>query len=360
MTDKPRFKLEDLSIDEGSLVDEGDNPEAHIKLFKLAPTSKAEAPVFAARTTAEILAERAFSDDFWKLRCAYVDSVQGILAMVEPSQMGGALDRTTSEFTSAVGELIASVGKLSSSFAAKLRGAMEQIKVAAAADPDSGAITKAVAALDGYAPDNMEDNVSQKNATPPALKTADEIIAALPDDQRAAIVAQLDAAKASEASAKADAEKARAEVSKAAADEAAVMSAALTKRLADTEATLAKMKDEALTAQFVAKAKEIGAGPTEDVATLLKSAFGRDPKEGELLERTLRALATQVRKGALFSVVGSDSRDGATDAEGRLDAEAKKIADAEKATYAVAYKRACERNPALAREAITKSRVVGE
>lgn len=359
---KPRFKLEDLSIDEGSLVGEGDNPEAHIRLFKLRAD---EATVstdkeYEPRTMGAILAEREFSDRFWTLRCAYTDSIGSILAASEHDKMGALLTKTTAEFSAAVGDLIASIAKLSPMTAARARAAVESLKVACAAEPAavSGEIHKAAASLDAFAPTKpQEDNVS-KNATttaPTALvaKTAEEILAALPEEQRAVIAAQLDAAKVA-------ADKALADAEKVAAEKAAAEQTSMAKRLADTEAALAKMKDDALTQTYLAKAKEIGAGDVNEIAMLLKGAFGRDPKEGEILERNLRAMAAQARKGALFAVAGSDSTAGADSPEARLEVEAKKIAAEKGVTFHVAYKMAMDANDSLARAAVRRAAVVNE
>lgn len=391
---EPRFRLHDLSIDEGSLVDSGDNPEAHIKLFKLKDTacmtkpdvdpnassskpssapaarpSKRDAeprkdsheyPQGMVRTTAEILAEREFHSAFCDLRWAYQDSVGSILAMVEPAKMGALLTRTTDEFTAVVGELIASVGKMAPAAKQAVTDALEKLKAACAVEPAEarGEITRAVAALDGLAPKKTtEDHVSQKSSTTaPAAKTVDEILAALPEADRAAVKESLDAA----AKATADAEAVKVEATKQATAKADAEKADLAKRVSDAEATIAKMKDEKLTAEFTAKAREIGAGDVADVAMLLKSAHARDPKEGEVLERILRAQAAQVRKGALLTVVGSDAGGGADSPEARLEVEAKKIAEAEKCSYHVAYGKALDRNAELARAAIRKQKAVGD
>jgi hypothetical protein len=456
-----RFQLSDLSIDEGSLVDAGDNPEAHIKLFKMKsgdseeePTEKAtwttayvndlpdssflhvegggkkdaggkttprslrHFPVkdadgkvdlphlrnalaripqsklpqgakdkaagkakamleetrkeyampmnggalypIAPRTTAEIIAEREFRDEFCELKWAYQDSISSILSGVEPGQMGGFLAKTTAEFSDAVGVLIDSIAKASPGLAAHALEVVESLKQACTAEPAAirGEITKAAAALDSLTPNRKttEENVSQKNSTP-APKTVDEILAALPEADRAAVKTQLEEA----AKAKEDADKAKAEAEKVATAKADAEKADLAKRVSDAEATIAKMKDEKLTVEFTAKAREIGAGDVNEVATLLKAAYGRDQKEGETLERTLRAMAEQIKKSnVLLRVVGSEATGGADSPEGQLEAKAKAIATAENVSFHVGYSRAMERNPDLAKNAVRKAAAASE
>lgn len=138
------------------------------------------------------------------------------------------------------------------------------------------------------------------------------------------------------------------ETTKSASDDVTKRLVDLEKRAADAESEVAKMKDEKLTAAFVVKAKEIGGGTdVNQTAMLLKSAYGRSDEEGKALESTLRGLAAQAKLGAtLFKSIGSTG-EGVDDVnpDALIEADTKKIMESDpRIGYHAAYKMALSRN----------------
>ncbi len=430
----PAFALEGLSIEEGSFVDDGDNPEAHIKLFKSKDASsmltaapftieivkslpdtafllvkggarilpvrgpdgavdvaalahafktiptlaEADRPAAKAaadaaleqatkdcygvpRTTATIIAERKFRDEFWTLKWAFSDSVSSILGAMDSllgkGQLGKLLAQTTSEFESAIGELVAGIAKVAPALALEVISLVEATK--AACDVEGAAvadaITKALSDLDQVAPQEKKNmTTANKNAPAPApvAKSLEDILAGLPEDQRATVKATLEAAE----KAKTDAENA---AKAAAATDAEKARAALEKQVADSAAEIAKLKEEKLDAEFLAKARTIGAGDVNDVSKLLKAAYGVSKENGELLEKNLRAMAAQARAGtkSITKSVGSEGEglDAGDDPDAKLEAAAKELQKADpKLSYHKAYSMALENNKHLYDESVAK------
>lgn len=430
------FSLHDLSINEGSFVDDGDNPEAHIKLWKnrsaedpTMPTAAAWSPEFikslpdsaflavnakgvrmfavrdaagavdlpqlraalksipdvdeavrdtvtaaakgaleqaskdygyygSPRTTATIIAEREFRSKFCDLKYAFNDSVSSILYATETlltsGQLGKMLSQSTAEFEAMVGELVDGIAKASPALALEVIALVEATKAACDVAPAelASAFTKALTDLDKVAsPANQESPMptpatspaaNATNASPTTEKSLEQILAGLPAAEREKISATLAAAD----KAKTDAEKVAADAARSDADKA---KAEVEKRLATTEAELAKMKDEALTAKFTEKARTI-AGDVTEVATLLKGAYGRSDTEGAALEKTLRAMTAQARIGMkpMLKAVGSEGAgaDDNGDPEAVLDAATTALMKADpKLTYADAYVQAMKAKP---------------
>lgn len=344
---RPKNAVSDLSIDEAAMVDDGDNPEAKIVLFKSQDAGAKEMMGWAPRTTSERLAQRRFMEEFWEVRCAYTDSVSDILYSVPASEMGKLLEQTTAEFEAEVEKLLDGVAKAAPGLAKAGRQLVaDAVEAAATGDPEN--ITKALEAF-GAAPQDKEDTMpapSTKNnpatETPKQAKSLDDVLAALPEEQRAIVKAKMDADAAALEEAKA---------SKPAADDGDVKAklADAENRTKALEAEVAQMRDEKATEGFRAKARDIGVGDVEEITTLLKGAFGRSKEEGDLLEKNLRAMAAQAKKGgALLKVVGSDSSEGAPTESDPLAAKAREIQAAEKIGFSDAYAKAAERFPDLA------------
>ena len=85
----------------------------------------------------------------------------------------------------------------------------------------------------------------------------------------------------------------------------------LEKKLTDTQAELAKAKDEDLTKQFTTKAAGLDALPVkaDELGPVMKALADKDPENFAKLEGVLTAANEAVKKGALFSEAG---RGGAT------------------------------------------------
>jgi len=134
----------------------------------------------------------------------------------------------------------------------------------------------------------------------------------------------------------------------------------LEKRAADAESKLAEMVEKERTAEFVQKAKAIVHGGLDhaELGEALKSAHDHSKEEGERLEKLFSALGSQVEKGSLFKVVGSDAPIGKSgNAHVELENIAKEILKAahmagEKMSFAESYDKAMIANPNLAVEAV--------
>lgn len=362
----PKNRIVDLNIVEGALVDDGDNPKAHIVLFK-SGTAEADGGKdggsWQPRSTSERLAQRKFMEDFYDVRSAYVDSINDVLYMVPADEMGAALEKSTTEFEAEVTKLLDAVAKSAPSVA-KAGRLLVKKTVEAAATHDSETITKALEAFGASPQDTQEDPMATPATksndtatnTAPKAKTIDEIVAALPEAERATVKAALEAAAKATADAEAAAVKARGEADDA--DTKAKLKAQ-EESLKATQAELAKMKDEKLTAEFKAKAETIGVGDVDVMATLLKGAFGRSKEEGEALESQLKAMAAQAKKGGavLLKVVGSDNPSGNDGSTDPLDVKAADLMKADKSlTYHQAYSKASEMHPDLARTSYVDDR----
>jgi cell division protein FtsB len=123
------------------------------------------------------------------------------------------------------------------------------------------------------------------------------------------------------------------------------------KRIEASEAEIAKMKDEKLTAEYVAKAKAIKqsaefGGVLKRLATAAATA-----EDFTKLEQVLKAQAEQIDKGKLFATLGSDGTDpdvSGDDAEGEVIAKVRAKMNQDKGLdYAGAQAEVFKENPGL-------------
>lgn len=358
----PTVELVELEITEGSFVDKGDNPEAHIVFFKRATDEAAASKSMheydadgrpIPRTTLQVVNQRRAMKSMHELKEAFELSMHEILEYAVPDQLPAMLNQTATEFADLLKQFgLDAVGK---QITADVASAVLEPSVELMQD----GITKALAALsvetDG-APEENSMTTTQKNK---AVKGLDEILSALPDSEQAVVKAKLDEnAAETEAAKAAAAEKAQAEVdvSKRLAD--------LEKRAESAEATVAAMVDEKQTAHFTSMAKQIGGADVTSMSSLLKSAYGRSEDEGKQLEEMFRGLAAQAKIGqqALFKTVGS-SGPGLDDSspEALIEADTRKLMEADpKLKYSDAYKLSLQKNRDAYARSISATRSVAE
>jgi len=384
---KAQFQLNDLEINEGSLVDKGDNPEAHVALFKMRadedavetakdadqPDSK---PGFFARIkawvtkggpeprmTGDIVDSDEFEFGMMKLRLAFQDSISSILENAPATQVGAMLQDTVGQFSTRANSLAFDIGKVDKPASQELSGIVSRLVASVATEPTVGKVAEPnpisamkradfAKALDDLANFEIpkaqppqEATVSTKNQN--AL-SFDDVLKNLPEDQQATINAHLDTLKAADTT-EADAA--------AKADEAA-KAAPVNAEIATLRAQVAKLEDDKITDQMIAKAKDINLAGSDvsELAGILKGAFGRSTAEGEAIEKTFRAAAAQVSKAdVLMKSIGSTggAAPEAGSAEGKLEVAAKEIQKANpKLSNAEAYDQAMDQNPEIAAEAV--------
>lgn len=295
-----KTELLNLEIVEGSFVDKGDNPEAHIAFFKRADAAEKEYGTDHDQKMVE-------------LKASLMHNIGEIFEYEEPGEWPSMLMQSVDELKDVLGEMGHKISK------------------------DNTAVD-----TDG----SSEETVTSKKKTE---KSFDEVMAELSEEQQAVIRGQMDSASKAAEEAGVEAEKAKAEAAEKAAAEADVSKRLedLEKRAADAEALVAKMKDEQLTAEFEKRAAEIGGGEIEKMARLLKSAYGRSEEEGKELESQFRAMSAQAKLGnTLFKSVGSSAH-GTDDAspEDILEAATKRIRESNPGlAYHEAYKMALSQN----------------
>jgi hypothetical protein len=204
--------------------------------------------------------------------------------------------------------------------------------------------------------------------------TLEEILAKLPEEEKAVILAAIESATAKAAEPEKEEEEKSAEPEKEEAEKSedekeeeekaktakalAALPASVRKQLAEADALksrVAKMEAENETRTFVEKARTmpvVGLA-TADLAEVLKAAeLGRPlTKEiGTKLTKALRAISVVVAKGEAFGELGT-SAPGEQGSGGKLASIAKSIRAAEpKLTQAQAYAKALRDNPDLYNE----------
>lgn len=397
-----RYELTELEINEGSLVDKGDNPEAHVRLFKMEDGEEAHEPAQDepatpevskgkgvlrklweriagtgteevakdyARTTAEILRSDRLEHDFAKLRLAFMESVDSILECAEGAEMAGLLETAVSEFNAEAGRITADIGKASQDSADELRGILDAM-IDSVSKGDNEAprpevraeFAKAVADLEAFevpkAPQEEKESMTTE-------KNLDSVLAALPEGDRAIIDAEL--AKIGHDGKKkpyAGKEEEEEDEMKKSAEPSNVEKRMieLEKRAELAEAKVAALVEKERSAEFLEVAKRLVPGGVDhaDLGAALKTASDFDPDFGANLEKLFGALGAQVEKSSLFSVVGSEApvgKSSGSDAHAKLEARAaelKKSANdrGERMTSAEAYDLAMNENPQLALEAV--------
>lgn len=308
MTDA-KTELFDLKIIEGSFVDKGDNPEAHIAFFKRAEEEEKsyhgmEEEKDSDYGTPKTLMDFMHDEKMKDLKQSMMQSVHEVLCYADPSEWSSMLSQSVEQMKNVLDEMGHTVSK----------------------DENDSVV------VDGA----TEEDVSNKKTQ----VGFDDVIADLTDEQKAVIEAKI--AETAKSYEEAVAEKAAAE------QDVAKRLESLEKRAEAAEAQVAKMQDEKLTAEFVKRASEIGCGDTQKMALLLKGAYSRSQEEGAELESQFRAMAEQAKIGQsnLFKSVGS-SATGIEDAspDQVIESATKRIMEsAPGMNYRDAYKQALSQN----------------
>lgn len=365
MPRKPKNLVSDLRIIEGAFVDDGDNPEAKITFFKSRDSDDGE-PVpndvkydWRPATTSEIIAARKFHAAFHDVRCAYLDSLNQIMWM-QPGEMAASLTQTTNEFIAETRALLQGF-KAHPGLVAEGEKLVASLK-SAAESSDGEAIKHAVEGFDVTNP--QESPMPMPNTAPTSLEA---VLAAMSPDARKAVQDQLDAAKRATEDAQKAANAAAEAAVKAKDDAVAAQIKAATDAATKANEELAKLRDENTTREMEAKARAIGVGDVPAMTTLLKSAYARDPKEGEALEQQFKAMAAQAKLGMkpMLRSVGSDNSQGAPstgkardDADEQLNVKARELMKATPSlTFQRAYDQAAQENPDLAKIAFASTDV---
>jgi organic radical activating enzyme len=340
---KATSRLVGLTIKEGSLVDNGDNPHAHVVFFKRAPedepmpqpatstTSKGYG-YDQPRTLGQILGAQKFASAIQDLRWAFMDSVSSIMGSSDPTTIAPMMSKSVAEFGAEAEKLVAELKSRSGDTTDTAKGArvteiVAQLKAQTLTEksipPDGGApasVLATLALLDDVvgkaSPPATTEKSMPENTKPTALADA---IKALPADVAAAIEtekkAAIDAAVAEALKAK------QPEV-----EGVAKQLADFEKRTAAAEAEVAKLRDEKLTESMIAKARDIGIGDVDETAQTLKSAFAISPEAGAQIEKTLRAAAEQAKHAQ--KVLTSTAGSAATFTKGSPEARAEELVDA--------------------------------
>jgi len=356
---KPKQKLEHLTIKEGSVVERGDNPEAHIMIVKNAEDDRSfirkmwdwatnQSVDFSTEkymTTAEILAEEKFISDFNKLRGAFREAVEMsmCLPVVEMSQN---MKRSVDEFMSEALKMTTDLEKAAPEAAETLKGILDDLSAQSDTKDEQGRekFAKAVEALETFSMPKVpatqqpeaQEATTEKEATmaQQVEKSLEDILADLPEGEAATIRKSIEDADA-KATAAVDTLK------------------TITERLE----TLEKKQERT---KFVDMAKEVigeAALDLEKTADSLQAAFGVSTEAGDTLVGVLKAASAQASTDSLFVEAGSEAPDadtiGGGTAEERLKALAADIRkeDPSLSEFA-AYNKAAEQNPELKAEAV--------
>lgn len=416
----PKRYLTDLKITRIALVDQGDNPRADIVLWKRKPGAdgdddppvekqtmqeihqdgpmpampkkprrKPKAPavkkdgygdIFGQpQTTDEILLANELREEWCEVKYAFHDSLNAILASAPTADRLALLQKSVAEFVARVQTLIPD---------AQLDKILEKLREPDLTDADLGAFAKRATLLTDEADRLLatEDSMKKDNAGDPAVTEID--LAKLSAEQRPAVEALIKRAT--------DAEAALAAVEKSKTDGATLVAAEKTradklqaevvrlkelagetenpldkvdpeirKRLEDTEAAVAKMREKEEVADLAKAAAPLNLiGTTPDrIAPMLHriqkgKATDADMKE---LFRLLKSSGEMARKNGLAEFgttpnAGSFASDGGTPYE-RAVAMAKEIVEkGEAKSVSVALAKVWDRNPALYKEHVAQKR----
>lgn len=394
---QPRFRILNGVVNEVSFVDKGDNPGAPVRFFKraggeagepdppleddlvieldepgasrlgkLAAIFKSVPPPFTVRTTAEILASERFRDEFWKLRSAFLQSVDTILDLAPGEEMAAALGKTVGEFTARARELTDDVTKGHPNLGQDLLDILDRLDQTVAG---KGAdvtkrhedFEKALADLEGFEPpDPPEEDMARPKKT--LSKRVTEILAKMDEGVRK----ELEEALAEEAAATPPAPAEGDPAPAAEGEPAAPAAAAPEGEPAETEKVLKGLDPEARAlvekaiakaekaekkaddlekaakeASYLQKAKDMGIEGVEK-AKIVKTFHAAEKiggEEGEAIVDTLKALSAQAKKGGvLMDSIGKFTPDAAEgDAEAAIVKGAK---DLQKAKPELSYEEA--------------------
>lgn len=319
----------------------------------------------APRTLNQILAAEEFNEQFWKLRWAFVDSVESIMCCADPAQMADMMATTARQFNEQVKGLIARMSAGDADKAKALGALLDRMTAEADALKEAGGVAEkrapltltlqeldafdfpvptADAAGDTGEPNTTEDAMTTAKTTPPAQDNTAETLKAM-QTQMAEMATAL----------------------KASTD----ANAALAKRLESAEAKsnaleadLVKEKGDKQDATFMAKAKKLAVGDNEVVKDCLKTAYGVSAAAGQKLEGLLEACSKQSRllekyTGKVVGLGHQDAEDGARGAPLTANDEVNEKAAAlmkenTKLTKAAARKQVMDADPELKARAIAR------
>jgi len=356
---KPKQELKNLTIKEGSVVERGDNPEAHIMIVKnqeddrtlvrkLWDWVKGES-VEKYMTTSEILAEDRFVSEFSKLRNAFRDAVD--MSMWLPmDQMAVNMKKSVDEFTSEANRLMGELEGTAPGTAEALKSIIDDLSAGSDTPSAQGRekFAKAFEALESFSMPKApqlatETPVAQEKEAKMAqvTKSFEEILKGLSEGDRDTVAAALsDSAAATEKALK-EAEEAR----------------ATNKTLEERLDVLEKGQERT---RFVALAKEIigDAGlSVEDTADTLEAAYGVSKEAGDKLSVILKAASSQAAIDGLTEELGVEGGDaetvGGASAEDQISAIAKKLKEEDPSLSLVqAYNKAADANPTLKAQAM--------
>ena len=320
----PESELTDLTIKEGSLVVEGDNPEANVVMFKTkkeeepkqnvhadvdpekvgflqrvkdwvsAKVGKAEFEMQMPMTTAEIMRAEYLQKELDKCRMYLQDSVSRILNYTTGDEQAKLLQKTVQEFNEKTQLLLSEMAESNKAAAEDFSDILDLMNDSVfKGDVQSGrelfaqSVEKLMAfevPPETHHTEKSEDQVSKEA---PANKSLEDVLKALPEEDRALVEAELKAKQAPKEEPPA--------ITKGMTDEQAEAFKAL-------QAEVAKLKDQDLAAKYANKAREICKADIgmslEDTAEALRKAYEVSPESGAAVEQALRAAAAQATKGA--------------------------------------------------------------
>lgn len=343
--------LTQLTVEEGSLVDKGDNPGAEIKLVK-----RDDAGPFLRlwkwarglvakndsmpRTTGQVLAQNDFEAEFGKLKFAFMDAVYSILEAPPSEATATMLRQSVDEFAAKAKALFGGIHPQLSEITDSMHCALEDV----AAVEKRVDFVRAVHALDALAyPGQVPVTTGNEPEEVAMSKSVEDVLKSLPEADRALVQAAM--------APKAD------DVEKAA--KAAQEVAELAKRLTDTQAELAKMRDERMAAEFQKRAEALKV-PGQDVAQLaevLKRAHAADPTLCDTIEQVLKAAAAQAEAGGkvLFKSIGTRGTDGGN-AESKIASLASELQKANpKLSKQQAVSEVLKAHPALYQQSLAEA-----
>lgn len=361
---KPKFVLTDLVIDEGSLVDKGDNPEAYICLFKnhvekMEDEDEDEDNPFAkvlalvtksARTMQEILDADTFHREMGKIREAFNESIFEILNFTSIAEMGPLLQQTVNEFSLAATELAQSISKSHPADSSAIIAIVDQMvdaatftKVGKSADAPAGinpeALETAIVALKELFVTKAEESTPMPTETTNA-KSFDDVLKGLPEAEQAVITTAIEAAKTASVEKTAD---------------TPVEKTADQIQIEKLSSEIEMMKEEKFVKRMVDLAKSIAlpGSDVDDVAKLLSANFKISEEAGETLAKTFRAQAAQLAAvHAVITKTTGSSAPGVGSVEAQLDEMAKARAATDGIRFEAAYEKILEENDDLAREVL--------
>lgn len=352
-----KYELQELEINEGSLVDKGDNPEAHVMLFK---REQENAPRglfrklwnWAVSGTEKASPETAFAE----LRLSLLGEVEAVMDNAAPGDVDAQLAKAVAEHIERADKL---TEKHSPEWTGHFADLLDRMARSVSSPQEQGAdraeFVKAIAELESFSFSVAEEKTMQD-----AEKTLDAAPPSPPVEVVAVESEKAETKGSDKEPEKMDHEEEEEEMkedTQKAAEAIEKRMVELEKRAQEAEAQLAKMLDEKRGAEFVAKAKTIVPAGVDhaELGAALKAAHDHSSVEGERLERLFSALAAQVQHGELLAVAGSEAPVGkAHNAHERLEAIAAEIVKASggKVSHAAAYDQAMNQNPELAAEAI--------